>query len=133
MPVTALKTVVLPAPFGPMTEKICPVSTWRSTLLTAVRPPNRTVSCRTSRRGTPWLPVAQFSPSSPKRKRGGGDYLHSPPRRQYSFRSESHHQDQRQSKHRQSPAAKSQVLRAGMTKRPLIVRISNRRQDLVDS
>ena len=44
MPVTALKTVVLPAPFGPMTEKICPFPTFKSTPLTAVIPPNRIVS-----------------------------------------------------------------------------------------
>src|SRR5690242_17501897 len=44
MPVTALKTVVLPAPFGPMTEKICPGSTVRSTAFTAVIPPNRIVN-----------------------------------------------------------------------------------------
>src|SRR5688572_25298012 len=51
MPVTALNTVVLPAPFGPMTEKICPFSTTRSTPLTAVIPPNRIVSFRIVRTG----------------------------------------------------------------------------------
>src|SRR5262245_43087970 len=43
MPVIALNTVVLPAPLGPMMEKICPFSTTRSTAFTAVIPPNRIV------------------------------------------------------------------------------------------
>src|SRR5262245_2547405 len=41
-----------------MTEKICPCSTRKSTLLTAVNPPNRIVSCRTSSRGT--IPLFAF-------------------------------------------------------------------------
>jgi hypothetical protein len=51
MPVTVLKTVVLPAPLGPMTEKTWPFSTEKSTLLTAVRPPKRMVSPFTSSSG----------------------------------------------------------------------------------
>src|SRR5690242_20307388 len=43
MPVTVLKTVVLPAPLGPMTEKMAPRSTLRSSPSTARRPPKRTV------------------------------------------------------------------------------------------
>ena len=39
MPVTALNTVVLPAPLGPMIEKISPSSTRRFSPLTAVTPP----------------------------------------------------------------------------------------------
>ena len=58
MPVTALKTVVLPAPFGPMTEKIWPGSTDKSTALTAVMPPNRMVNCRSSSIGTGQAPGA---------------------------------------------------------------------------
>ena len=37
MPVTALKTVVLPAPLGPITEKIWPFSTEKLTWLTGMR------------------------------------------------------------------------------------------------
>jgi hypothetical protein len=35
-----LRTVVLPAPFGPITEKISPFSTSRLTRVTAWTPPN---------------------------------------------------------------------------------------------
>src|SRR5688500_12156803 len=42
-PVRALKRVVLPAPFGPMSPRISPVRRDRDTLSTAVTPPKRTV------------------------------------------------------------------------------------------
>src|SRR6266568_6949944 len=43
--------VVFPAPLGPIMAKISPSSTLMSTVLTAVRPPNRLVSPRVSRSG----------------------------------------------------------------------------------
>src|SRR5437870_5564740 len=52
MPVTALNTVVLPAPLGPMIEKISPSLTARSSPLTAVTPPKRMVRFLISRRAT---------------------------------------------------------------------------------
>ena len=45
----SLNSVDLPAPFGPMTERICCSSTPKLTLLTAVRPPNFLVIPLTSR------------------------------------------------------------------------------------
>jgi len=43
-PVTQLKNVLLPAPFGPITARISPRRTSRLTLLSAVNPPKRMVS-----------------------------------------------------------------------------------------
>src|SRR6266511_1917646 len=40
-PVRTLNSVVFPAPFGPMTQRISPLSTRKSTPSTATRPPNR--------------------------------------------------------------------------------------------
>jgi hypothetical protein len=40
MPVTRLKSVVLPAPFGPITLTISPSRTSRSSVLMHCRPPN---------------------------------------------------------------------------------------------
>jgi hypothetical protein len=42
-PVSELKNVDLPAPFGPMIPRISPRGTAMLTLLTAAKPPNRTV------------------------------------------------------------------------------------------
>ena len=39
----SLKQVLLPAPFGPISERISPCSTEKETSLTAVRPPKRQV------------------------------------------------------------------------------------------
>ena len=47
-PVIALKIVVLPAPFGPMSPVTHPRSTSRSTSFTALWPPKRMVSPRAS-------------------------------------------------------------------------------------
>src|SRR6185369_5766766 len=44
MPVIRLKSVLLPAPFGPIKAWIEPSSTFRLTSLTATRPPNRIVT-----------------------------------------------------------------------------------------
>ena len=51
MPVATLNSVVLPAPFGPMRPMICPSCRSRLTLLTASRPPKRTVMSRSSTAG----------------------------------------------------------------------------------
>src|SRR5438552_3914036 len=51
-PVIALKVVVLPAPFGPMSPVMQSASTSRSTSLTALSPPKRTVRPRTSSSAT---------------------------------------------------------------------------------
>src|SRR6185312_10204257 len=45
----ALNAVVLPAPFGPITEQIAPPATVKSMRLTAVMPPKRMVRPRISR------------------------------------------------------------------------------------
>src|SRR5688572_33134027 len=43
-PVTQLKNVLLPAPFGPITARISPRLISKLTLLSAVKPPKRMVS-----------------------------------------------------------------------------------------
>src|SRR6266480_4326343 len=50
-PVRQLKNVLLPAPLGPMMARISPRLTSKSTELSAVRPPNRTVSASVRRIG----------------------------------------------------------------------------------
>src|SRR5713226_9600411 len=49
MPVKTLKNVVLPAPLGPMMEAMRPSSRMKSTLFSAISPPNRLVTPRASR------------------------------------------------------------------------------------
>src|SRR4051794_26238914 len=51
-PVRQLKKVLLPAPFGPITARISPRATAKSTLLRAVRPPKRTVSASVRKIGS---------------------------------------------------------------------------------
>src|SRR5262245_47102831 len=51
-PLSKLKQVVLPAPLGPIKPTISPLSTVRSTLLTAASPPKSRVSPRVSRSAT---------------------------------------------------------------------------------
>jgi hypothetical protein len=46
--VTQLKTVVLPAPFGPMSAVMSPRPTEKLKALTATRPPNRMVRFSTA-------------------------------------------------------------------------------------
>ena len=48
-----LNTVVLPAPFGPITLWMAPSATERSRRSTATRPPNRLVSRSQTRTGSP--------------------------------------------------------------------------------
>jgi len=45
MPVMELNSVVLPAPFGPMSANTSPRFTSKDTSSTATRPPNRFVTC----------------------------------------------------------------------------------------
>ncbi len=52
-PQTTLNSVVLPAPFGPMTPSTSPGSTNSDTESSAVRPPKRTVTPSTSKRPGP--------------------------------------------------------------------------------
>src|SRR5436190_16197588 len=61
-PVIRLKSVVLPAPFGPMTSRRSPGSTTRSTVAVTRSPPNdfsspRTASAVMGRRRSPSLPA----------------------------------------------------------------------------
>src|SRR5271165_2759634 len=58
-PVIALKTVVLPAPFGPMIAQTSPGSTVKDREFTATRPPNSTVMRLTSSTAPP--PVQCFA------------------------------------------------------------------------
>src|SRR5579862_8976813 len=51
-PVTQLNAVVLPAPFGPIIDRISPLSRLKLTLDTARRPPNRLVTLLSSRNAT---------------------------------------------------------------------------------
>src|SRR6266508_3863617 len=50
MPVIRLKSVVLPAPFGPITLTISPSFTWRSSSDTTFRPPKASDTSRNSSR-----------------------------------------------------------------------------------
>ena len=47
-PASILKMVLLPDPLGPISPRISPLSTAKSTLSTAVNPPNRLVKFLTS-------------------------------------------------------------------------------------
>src|SRR5262245_27726886 len=62
-PVTQLKNVLLPAPLGPIRARISPGMTDRVTPLSAVSPPDRTVSPSAPRRGRGVEPPAP-EPSS---------------------------------------------------------------------
>src|SRR5690606_29224997 len=52
-PVSTLKKVVFPAPFGPMRATIEPASTWNSSTDTATTPPKERCTPRTVRIGEP--------------------------------------------------------------------------------
>src|SRR6516225_2808739 len=47
MPLTQLSTLVLPAPFGPISASSSPASTWSDTSVRTASPPNRKDSCST--------------------------------------------------------------------------------------
>src|SRR5690606_17335053 len=69
IPVSTLNTVVLPAPLGPIRLKISPWRTSKSTLSTARKPPNCTVSPRTSSSAMGFTPRRGARPL--RRDRGG--------------------------------------------------------------
>src|ERR1051326_593756 len=56
LPATALKSVLLPAPFGPMRAQTSPSATSKVTRSTAVNPPKRTVTSVSSRSAGMSLP-----------------------------------------------------------------------------
>src|SRR5437867_1951188 len=87
MPVMALNTVVLPAPFGPMSESIASGETLSFSALTAVKPPKRIVRLSISRR----LMRVKFGFDLPGGKQ--------------AFRLEAHHQDQREAEEHVFPVA----------------------------
>src|SRR5580700_1669152 len=51
MPLMQLSTLVLPAPFGPISASSSPASTWSDTSLSTARPPNRRERCSTASSG----------------------------------------------------------------------------------
>src|SRR6266566_81675 len=53
MPLTQLSTLVLPAPFGPMSANSSPFSTASDTPSSTVRPPKRNVRCSTASSAIP--------------------------------------------------------------------------------
>ena len=63
-PVIKFVSVVLPAPFGPMTPRISPAATLRATSLLAVKPPKRFVRARVSSSGAIHASLS-FSPKRP--------------------------------------------------------------------
>src|SRR5574341_200285 len=80
-----LSRVVLPAPFGPITDKISPCSTSRLTCVTAWTPPNAFETSRISssalirrrgpRRPPPRPPPGPIAPAKPALERGDADTL----------------------------------------------------------
>ncbi len=57
-----LKNVVLPAPLGPMTLTICPSCSSKSSVFTAIRPPNRLVTPGRLEEGHPISPHLSVGP-----------------------------------------------------------------------
>ena len=82
-PETRLKSVVLPAPFGPMTAFTVPFSTRKETSFTACRPPKRFESAaHLEERGHAPLPrAAAARPAQPRRARRAGRAAGRPPAR----------------------------------------------------
>src|SRR5687767_10955869 len=103
----ALKTVVLPAPFGPMIEKIWPGWTARSTPLTAVTPPNRMVRALTDSRDI----AASRRPGRAGRRcpDPGVEFVFVPGLRQQPRRPEPHHHDEDHPEDEQPPPAHLEV------------------------
>ena len=60
MPLMQLNRVVFPAPFGPMTEKICPGCTSKPMLVRASRPPNEMESFSTLKKLMSFFFFARF-------------------------------------------------------------------------
>src|SRR5258705_11599247 len=93
-----LKSVVFPAPFGPMRPTISPLPMVNDTSLLAMRPPNRLVTARSSRR------VDMGS--------GGATEPSAPRQRQESGRPESGDEDDDEAGHDEVDAAAGQRPRA---------------------
>src|SRR5712671_6266959 len=93
MPVMALNTVVLPAPFGPMTDTISLAGTFRSRALTAVSPPKRTVS----------LLISRMFMACPAQ--GGVEFSFDLARWEQAFGPESHHENECQPEQHVFPTA----------------------------
>src|SRR5437660_4008476 len=78
-----LKTVVLPAPFGPMSAVICPRAAAKLTSSTATRPPKRMLRCSTVRIGSAGaliaVPPRRSQPAPPWACRGRPKACASPP------------------------------------------------------
>src|SRR5581483_12323330 len=120
-PVSMLKKVVLPAPFGPMIETIECGSTKKETLLTATRPPNSlytSAACSraavTSGRASDRTSVCTLMPTGPRKPRSARSCLwclqlgvaHADPLdqlesssslRQQALRPQDHHQHEQES------------------------------------
>src|SRR5438046_6475139 len=79
MPVRVLKSVVLPAPLGPISEAIIPSSSLRLTRASACRPPNLLDISQSSNSNMLQLPIL--------------------PRREAPLRPKNHHENQNQTKH----------------------------------
>src|ERR1700730_4018026 len=103
-PVTTLKTVVLPAPLGPMSAKIDPSGTDRLTSLRATTPPNAIVSESSSRRPSGIVDLERAFPDDLGAEWGRaaaarlGHVLHlglAAPCGYEALRTEDHHRDQR--------------------------------------
>src|ERR1700687_3162603 len=73
-----LKSVVLPAPLGPIRPQIAPRATSNETLSSAVTPPNRIVSPRTASRAEAWRSATLSAP--PTRASASSIDFPSPPR-----------------------------------------------------
>src|SRR3954465_11799545 len=68
MPLMQLKVVVLPAPFGPISPQICRSSTSKETPATAVTPPKRTTTSRTSSNAIPSATPVRTGPHTEQRQ-----------------------------------------------------------------
>src|SRR3954465_13097825 len=75
MPVMTLKSVVLPAPFGPIRPVIVPGSTEKLAPLTAVTPPKRTVTSSTSSSGRPFVAVSGCATDGHLLPHADGDWI----------------------------------------------------------
>src|SRR5208283_902175 len=69
-----LNTVVLPAPFGPMTAVMSPRLAMKLSVSTARRPPKRMVRSRTASSGAGVSASISFPSATPLRHEFGGDF-----------------------------------------------------------
>src|ERR1700722_12438636 len=68
-----LKSVVLPAPLGPIKPQIAPRATSKETSSSAVTPPNRIVTPWTASRAEAWRSASPSPPPLPPALRSHGD------------------------------------------------------------